>query len=256
MQEQLFIEQKDFSGQKIMIGLSGGINSMAVLSWLAQYPEELKPLELHLFYAHFSEHSPDTLEFVLAGVEYAKKHFKTVFYSQTNNSIIESFEEWKIIPHPMIAPCTRALKIIPMAEYMMEHKITIDLVGYVRTESRRAKNMGKKSGGVLNGNSVQIGAIEKHFPISNQDNEWCFEIVKNTIGWYPKIYDIKKRGKRVFKHNNCLPCKNMQQKDFDLVKEFFPDYAQRAEDLAVKIDGYWGRKNTSEKIECSHCVFD
>lgn len=45
MQEQLFIEQKDFSGQKIMIGLSGGINSMAVFDWLAQCPEELKPLE-------------------------------------------------------------------------------------------------------------------------------------------------------------------------------------------------------------------
>ena len=56
----------DYRSVKVMIGLSGGINSMAVLVWLAQY--ELRPKELHLFYAHFEEHSPGTLEFVLAGV--------------------------------------------------------------------------------------------------------------------------------------------------------------------------------------------
>jgi len=84
--------QKDYSNQKVMIGLSGGINSMSILCWLSEYPEHLKPMELHLFYAHFEEHSPDTLEFVLAGVEFAEKHFETVFFKQTNNSILQSFE--------------------------------------------------------------------------------------------------------------------------------------------------------------------
>lgn len=50
----------DFKGEKIMIGLSGGINSMAVLCWLGELPEANRPDELHLFYADFKEHSPDT----------------------------------------------------------------------------------------------------------------------------------------------------------------------------------------------------
>lgn len=28
-------------------------------------------------------------------------------------------------------------------------------------------------------------------------------------GGINSIYDIKENGKRVFTHNNCLPCKNM-----------------------------------------------
>ena len=74
MQKSLFLEQTDYSGKDIMIGLSGGINSMAVLCWLANYPQQYKPKILHLFYAHFEEHSPDTLNFVLAGVKYAKEN--------------------------------------------------------------------------------------------------------------------------------------------------------------------------------------
>ena len=253
-EEAQTIAQKDFSSHKVMIGLSGGINSMAVLCWLSNYPEHLKPLELHLFYAHFEEHSPDTLDFVLAGVEYAKKHFKTVFFKQENNSIIETFRQMKMIPHPMIAPCTRLLKIEPMLCYMVEHKILVDLVGYIRTEKRRIDRMADRSGGELQTNSVQIGDVEKHFPISDKDNYWCFKIVKKHIGWYPKIYDITENGKPVFKHNNCLPCKNMNAKDFQKVEKYFPEYAQKAKDLAIEIDGYWGRNKTG--AECTICTFD
>jgi tRNA(Ile)-lysidine synthase TilS/MesJ len=56
MQQELFTNYIDYSNQKVLIGLSGGINSMAVLCCLALYPDELKPKELHLFYAHFDEH--------------------------------------------------------------------------------------------------------------------------------------------------------------------------------------------------------
>ena len=255
MQTQLFIDQKDLSAQKVMIGLSGGINSMAVLVWLSLYPDHLKPKELHLFYAHFEEHSPDTEAFVLAGVEYAKKHFDAIHYKQTNNSIIELFRKSKMIPHPMVAPCTRLLKIEPMLAYMVEHKILVDLVGYVRTEKRRVFNMAKKSGGEVIDNSVQIGAVEKHFPISDRSNEWCFEIVKKHLGWYPKIYDIKDRkGKRVFTHNNCLPCKNMNKKDFEKVRKHYPEYAQRADELAAELGQYWGRNKGD--ASCQVCNFD
>ena len=48
-----------------MIGLSGGINSMAVLCWLGELPTHKHPDELHLFYADFKEHSEDTIQFVL-----------------------------------------------------------------------------------------------------------------------------------------------------------------------------------------------
>lgn len=56
--------------KKVMIGLSGGINSMALLCWLAEQPN--RPTDLWLFYAHFKEHSPDTWDFVQSGMEYAK----------------------------------------------------------------------------------------------------------------------------------------------------------------------------------------
>jgi 3'-phosphoadenosine 5'-phosphosulfate sulfotransferase (PAPS reductase)/FAD synthetase len=260
MQQELFIEYKNYSESKVLIGLSGGINSMAVLCWLASYPEEFKPKELHLFYAHFIEHSPDTLPFVIAGFAYAEKHFQKVFYTQTDNSVLEFFESQKMIPHPMIAPCTRVLKIEPMMKYAKENDISIDLVGYIREESRRVKNMWNK-----NPETKET----KGFPISNKDNEWCFQIVKKELGWYPKIYDIKDRkGNRVFTHNNCLPCKNMQTNDFEMVKKYYPEYWQKAVDLSDRLQKHWGRDKvefytkfgremfTDEKQPCEICNFD
>lgn len=232
---------------------------MALLCWLANIPEQFKPKELHLFYSHFVEHSPDTLPFTLEGVLYAQRKFKTVFYIQTNNSVLEFFEESKMIPHPMIAPCTRVFKIEPMAKYAKENNIDIDLVGYVKEEARRIRNMHKKNPDTKN---------TKGFPIASKENEWCFEITTKEVGWYPKIYDIREpNGKRTFPHNNCLPCKNMQMSDFEKVKLHFPEYWQKAIDLTDKLQKHWGR----DKIEfyatfgrdlgqveqpCEVCAFD
>ena len=244
MQQELFINQVDYSGKKVLIGLSGGINSMAVLCWLAQYPEEFKPAELHLFYAHFIEHSPDTEEFVLAGVEYAKKHFQTVVYEQTNNSVIEFFREKKMIPHPTIAPCTKILKIIPMAEYAQRTGCEVDLVGYVKGERRRVHNMALKTKSESI-HDVMANGLSKQFPIADKENEWCFEVAKRELGWYPAIYDLKdKKGNRLFTHNNCLPCKNMQMKDFEKVKTHYPEHWDRAMELAEELEKHWGRSKT------------
>jgi len=268
MQASIFLDQTDYSGKEILIGLSGGINSMAVLCWLANYPQWYKPKVLHLFYAHFEEHSPDTLDFVLAGVKYAETRFEKVVYNQTNNSVIEFFEGKKMIPHPMVAPCTMVLKVEPMLEYMVVNKITIDLVGYVRSEKRRIDRMaGRSESKKVKNNAVNIKGIDKHFPISDKDNQWCFDIVKREIGWYPKIYDIKRNGKRVFHHNNCLPFKNMNLKDFALVKKYYPEYWQKAQDLAERLNLYWGRskqdfyttfgrKYQQDGQTCSICAFD
>lgn len=268
MQQQLFIEYKDYSKQKVMIGLSGGINSMAVLCWLKTYPPQYLPKELHIFYAHFEEHSPDTMDFVLDGINYAKQHFNNVQSQITHNSVLDFFETQKMIPHPMVAPCTRMLKIEPMMRYMVENRIIVDLVGYVRNERRRILNMAEKSDSELFENVVNIQGIEKHFPISDQTNEWCFEIVKREIGWYPKIYDIKDRkGKRLFHHNNCLPCKNMNPKDLKLVKKFYPELFEKALALSERLKSYWGRNETDfytdfgrEQVKdgqtCSVCSFD
>ncbi len=260
MQQELFIEYQDYSQKKVLIGLSGGINSMAVLCWLSSYPKEFKPKELHLFYAHFEEHSPDTLPFVIAGLEYAERNFEKVFYEQKNNSVLAFFKEQKMIPHPMIAPCTRVLKIEPMAKYAKENGIDIDLVGYIKDEGRRIRNMWSKNPDTK---------ITKGFPISNKENEWCFEIVKKEIGWYPKIYDIKNAdGSRTFPHNNCLPCKNMQTKDFDLVKKHFHEYWQKAVELSEQLQKHWGRDKVEfytkfgrpdlglDKQPCEVCAFD
>jgi 3'-phosphoadenosine 5'-phosphosulfate sulfotransferase (PAPS reductase)/FAD synthetase len=271
MQGELFIDYEDYSEEKVLIGLSGGINSQAVLCWLANYPEEYKPKELHIFYAHFIEHSPDTFQFVADGIRYAREKFKKVHVRITKNSVLKFFKEQKMIPHPMSAPCTRLLKIIPMMEYAATNDIKIDLVGYVKEETRRLKNMAKKAGSELVGASVQVGDISKHFPIASKENEWCFEIVDREIGWHPQIYDLKNRkGERLFSHNNCLPCKNMQLEDFLLVKEYYPEYWKEAMRLTVELQKYWGRDKNEfyttfgrqdfetnfQKQSCAVCAFD
>lgn len=255
-------DYEDYSHSKVLIGLSGGINSMAVLCWLSRINDQFKPKELHLFYAHFVEHSPDTLDFVLDGVKFARTQFKAVFYEQTNNSIISFFREQNMIPHPKFSPCTRMLKIIPMAEYATKNEIDVDLVGYVKEEIRRAKRM----------NSKDVATKDtKHFPIIGFSNEWCFDIVKKYIGWYPKIYDIlDDSGNRVFSHNNCLPCKNMQKDDFELVRIHYPEYWNQAMLLSEELQYHWGRDANDfyttfgredyeveyKRQSCEVCAFD
>lgn len=229
----------------MLIGLSGGINSAAILVWVCDLPDDCKPKELHLFYSHFKEHSPDTLQFVLDLWTYAKGKCQNVFYKQIDNSVLDFFKGEKFIPHPKFSPCTSNLKIEPMNAYKREHGIDVDLIGYVREEARRIKRMQTKD---KNFN-------EKRFPISGWDNEFCFPYVKNAIGWYPKIYDIREKGKRVFKHNNCLPCKNMNQNDFESVEKYYPKYASEAQRLADELDSHWGRIE-GQTIGCSFCEFD
>lgn len=173
----------DFKNKKVLIGLSGGINSMALLCWLSSLPFDNKPSELHLYYAHFEEHSPDTKKFVEAGVEFAKKHFANVIYTITENSVLDFFLEKKFIPHPTISPCSAEFKILPMLKYAYKNNIDVDLIGFVNSEQKRIDR--------LNKTAKQDLFFVKQFPIANQTNEWCFELVLKNIGWYPNIYDIK-----------------------------------------------------------------
>ena len=241
MQVDLFQEFTDFSDKKVLIGLLGGINSMAVLCQLADYPSRLKPKELHLFYVHFKEHSEDTMKFVHAGVRYARKHFNNVKYFFTKNSINDYFRKKNFIPHPRISPCSKELKIIPITTHTHTHTIDFDLIGYVREEKRRMERQ------------INLGAVNKVYLIAELTNEECFDIVKEQIGWYPKIYDIRENGKRVFKHNNCLPCKNMSEKDLQNVGKYFPKLASIANDTAKQIGKYWGREDSEIKIDCKVC---
>lgn len=241
----LFNEEEDFSENKVLIGLSGGINSAAVLVWVCDLPADYKPKELHLFYSHLKEHSPDTLQFVLDLWTYAKSKCQNVFYKQIDNSVLDFFKSENFIPHPMFSPCTNKLKIEPMNAYKREHGIDVDLIGYVREEARRIKRMQVKD----------KNFSEKRFPISGWDNEFCFPYVKNAIGWYPEIYDITENKKRVFKHNNCLPCKNMNQKDFEAVEKYYPKYASEAQRLADDLHSHWGRVE-GQTVGCSFCEFD
>lgn len=270
MQQELFIQQEDFSQEEILLGLSGGINSAAVACWLSTWPDEYKPKVLHLYYAHFEEHSPDTFQFVKDIIKFCRANFKNVVVKITRNSIIRFFEQQKMIPHPTVAPCTRILKIMPMHEYMAMNGITTDLVGYVREEIRRVKNMAKKTENGITGRSVQMDDYRKLFPISDKTNEWCFKIVKNLIGWYPEIYNLRYNDKgfiqflldnlhtvdavtqniikgkigtreRVFTHNNCLPCKNMQRDDYLAVRYYFEWYYNNSVSLSARLKKHWGR---------------
>ncbi len=232
--------------QKVLIGLSGGINSMAVLCHLIESGHI--PSELHLFYAHFEEHSPDTFTFVRAGIELARKHFPNVIVKITRQSVLRYFESQNMIPHPMVSPCSKNLKIIPINEYAFKNNIKFDLVGYVKKEM---KTRGERQ---QNSKSKDTN-LDKIYTIGEFTDEWCFEICDKWIGWHPKIYDLfwkeehferglcSKRdiGRRVFKHNNCLPCKNMNLKDFKAVMEFYPEYHELAMQLTEKLGKYWGR---------------
>jgi len=236
----------DFSGKKVMIGLSGGINSMAVLCWLGERSEAHRPDELHLFYADFKEHSPDTIQFVLDGLFWARERFKKVEYTQTDNSVMDFFEENNLIPHPTNSACSRILKIEPMLKYAYKNDIQIDLIGYVAREVSRAKRALKAAQNDM--------FFKKDFPILGKDDEWCFEIVDRCIGWHPAIYDIKENGKRVFTHNNCLPCKNMTVKQLQFVAKYYPAYYARALEVEQNTGSYFGRSKCD--TGCAVCDFD
>lgn len=265
----------DYSRSKVLVPLSAGINSGALLCLLGeQHPEELKPLELHLYYAHFREHSPDSFKFVAALIRYARRKFSNVKVRITRNSVNKFFIEQKMIPHPTISPCSQMLKILPMQAYDVEHGIDAVLIGYVDDEIKRYKSAlaykifaKDKSCPVKELKKLPVAVLETlvsglgdsvrtkdKYPLLNITNEDCFYIVKSVIGWYPAIYDIKENGKRVFTHNNCLPCKNMSAKQFQMVGKYYPEYARRAEETAAQIpNGYWGRDDVPDVFKCDVC---
>lgn len=247
----------EYDNKIIGIPLSGGINSAAVLCWFIE--QGFKPKELHLFYAHFAEHSPDTFQFVADQVRYARKHIANVKVKITRNSVLRFFENEKMIPHPTVSPCSKKLKIEPMERYFFENGVQVDLVGYVKGELKRI-NRSKK-------NTIPNLFYEKDFPIKNFTDDWCFEIVDRHIGWHPAIYDLRdENGKRVFKHNNCLPCKNMHLSQMKKVAFYFPEYMTDAIKLSTDLQTYWGRdaqdyyttfgREDYEPTQCAACAFD
>lgn len=270
----------DYSQGRNMIGLSGGINSAAALIYLAEYVED-KPDEIYLYYAHLKEHSIDTERFVLELVEYAKKHFKKVVFESSINSMLEYCEnDFKGIPQPKITPCTKFLKLIHMTEFMAKHQIDRDIVGYVRHEFKRIHRQ------------IERGVKNKDYLIRHLSDKDCFSIVEKHFGWFPDIYKIKwtdkrigealelyghelhptqkriiekyhrqgynnmRKSYRVFKHNNCLPCKNMHQWELFLVRIFFPEKYAAAIATAEKLNSYWGRANevVNENSDCAVCA--
>ncbi len=261
----------NYEDEDLLLGLSGGINSMALLCWLKE--SGVKPKSLHLYYAHFLEHSPDTFQFVADGIRYARKHFDNVHVKITKNSIIDFFGKQNIIPHPANSPCSKKLKIDGINTYASLHGITIDLVGYVKHELKRRGNRQQKN------MDKGLFSLRKDYPIGEFTDEWCFEIVKKELGWYPALYDIlfteedfleglcnqKDIGKRVFKHNNCLPCKNMSTMEIKAIKKYFPAYYLEAIKLSAKLSKYWGRdkdqfyfsfgRDLGQDSTCGACVF-
>lgn len=251
----------DYSRSKVLVPLSGGINSAAVLCLLGEYhPEDLKPKELHLYYAHFKEHSPDTFKFVADCIRYARRKFANVKVKITRHSVNKFFVEQHMIPHPMISPCSEKLKIIPMQTYDARHGIDFVLVGFVKEEFGRYLRAVKRQ--------KFTGRTKDQYPILNITDENCLSIVKQVIGWYPAIYDIRwtvehfnlglcrrhEIGERVFTHNNCLPCKNMTKRQLVTVGIFYPHYARAAEATAAQIPGaYWGRDDVPEAFKCDVC---
>lgn len=238
-----------------------------------------------MYYAHFDEHSSDTIDFVDAIFKYCKKSFEfPVFTKKADNSILGFYRKIGSIVPPMSAACTKILKIFPIAKYMESHEIDYDLIGYVRGEENRVKRQ------------IKRGAIKKLHPITHITDKDCFDLVRSEIGWYPSIYDITwrdkriieaiesgaldwladnqmkilkkyssrgygytKRNIRVFKHNNCLPCKNMHAWELATVQIFFPKYFNDAMKTAEELDKYFGRLgefSDGMPSSCTYCSFD
>lgn len=225
---------------------------MGVLCYLAsEYPKELRPRNLYLFYVHIKEHSPGTTRFVADGIRYAKRHFENVVWGYHNaGSVLAYFSSKKIIPHPVISPCSAELKMEPIERFREEHGIEVDLIGYLRSERRRMNR------------AIKHGALEqgKHFIIRHLWEQDVFRLVEREIGWYPPIYHIRdETGIRVFKHNNCLPCKNMQGRldetgasgEFAHVLKYYPEHARAAMALSKEMGAYWGRDKNFD----GHCGF-
>lgn len=235
---------EDLSAKRVFIPLSGGINSAAVLCFLIKhYPPEYLPENLFMFYAHLKEHSPDTFPFVADLVRLARRHFKNVTFRMNRNSVNKFFREQKFIPHPTVSPCTRELKLKPMYEFADEIQADVQFIGFVKHEIRRYKRQQKKN------QSQLVNA----YPLLEMTDADCFQIVKNVLGWYPAIYDLEENGKRVFKHNNCLPCKNGNVKDFQKIAKYFPAYAKEAELTADLTGGFWGREDVPNVFKCDVC---
>lgn len=240
MIQQEFINRHplDLSGKRVLLGLSGGINSAAILCYLAsEQPPECKPLELHIFAIQLKEHSPDTFRFMKDCIRYAAKHF-AIRWTIKWGSVLKLFAKKNTIPHPMLSPCSEILKQIPLDNYRLKNSLDLDLIGFVRSEQNRIKRQAKFNHGQF------------IYPIAHLSDDDCFDLVKREIGWYPAIYDIRRNGERVFKHNNCLPCKNMQgvllpgskpTKDYQDVALYYPGYFEVAEKLADDLNSYWGR---------------
>lgn len=244
----------DLSDETPIIGLSGGINSAALLCYLAAvHPEEARPRRLLLYYAHLREHSPDTFRFVADGVRYARRQFGegAVTFGMHRASVLDYFEAERFIPHPAVSPCTSALKVEPMNAWAAAHGATVDLIGYVREERRRIRRQRER------------GVEGKAYPIAHLTDAECLALVDREIGWHPAIYDLRREdGRPAFRHNNCLPCKNMHARDFALVGEHFPGYWRRATASAGRISeergspAYWGRAGEYAGDPCAVCAFD
>lgn len=247
----------DYSDKKVMIPLSEGINSAAIVCLLGEHhPAPMMPKELHLFDVHLVEHSPDSLQFAWALIQYAHRKFPYV----TATIVQDSFDKWcldnKMVPHPSISPCSRELKMNRLDEYFTKQQLDIRLIGYVRHEMKRWTKAQK-----------HIDSTYR-YPILSLTDEDCFEIVKKAIGWYPAIYDITftqedlisglcrkfELGRRVFKHNNCLDCKNLTTRQVKHVRKHFPLVAERADLIATSLPGArWGRDDVPEVMKCDAC---
>ena len=262
-QPGLFVEAPspdDFSGQTVLIGLSGGINSAALLVYLGVvHPPEKRPERLLLFYAHLTEHSPDTFRFVAACVRWARRAFgaQRVRFGMSRASALDYFEGMRFIPHPTDSPCTAALKLEPMATWAeAQGGYDRDLVGYVRDERRRIKRQQERLGKQDAKRGTETAAA-KGYAIAHLTNADCFALVDAHIGWHPAIYDLRlPNGRPAFANNNCLPCKNQHVYQLGYVRDFYPDYWEKAEAMAERIGRYWGRASEYDADPCAVCVFD
>lgn len=236
-------EPIDYSHSRILIPLSGGVTSAALLSFLGEFhPLARKPRELHLYHTQFQEHSPDTLHFVADCVRYAERVFHSVKVKIIKQSVNAFFIAQRLIPDPTTSPCTVQLRTLPQEQYCRDEAIDWVIEGFVRSSQQPHPQY------------ISYGGRQIPYPLLGLTDDESFNLVEQVIGWYPAIYDIFEGGRRVFKFNNCLPCKNMNRAEVENVWKYFPQYAQEAEVAAAQIPGgVWGSQDVPDIFKCDTC---
>ena len=142
-----------------------------------------------------------------------------VLQSKEFSSTWEVWEKRRYLAGTKGAPCTRALKVLPLVEHAEPEDVNI--VGYTKGEAHRIK---------------QIRAISPEnkfeFPLIDHglDKPACLALLAKAGIKPPRVYDLG------FHNANCIPCVKAAAPGYwALIREHFPEEFDRMDKLSKEL---------------------